>query len=196
MLFRSGPLILAQLSGPKPSFSASDFGLVAHAGNIELMIVASPGPPFANLEALVAAAKDRPLTYAHGGLGGPSHLAFEYFKRTAGINLAASAYKSEAQLVEDLATRDIAVGSVALAPLLPRVRAGELRVLAVTSANRSPLLPATRTVAEAGYPGFEASTFNLLVTPAQTPRDIISRLNTVFNAGVNSSALQIGRAHV
>jgi len=128
---------------------------------------------------LIALARARPgeMTYSSGGVGGSTHLAGELFKLLAKIDIVHVPYKGGGPAVADLVSGQVTMTFGNLTTVLPFANAGRVRALAVTSAKRSPALPNLPTMAEAGVPGFEAATWNGLIAPAATPKDIVAKLN-------------------
>jgi tripartite-type tricarboxylate transporter receptor subunit TctC len=117
------------------------------------------------------------LTYSSGGVGGSTHLAGELFKLLAKVDMVHVPYKGGSPAVTDLVGGQVTMTFANLTTVIPFAKAGRLRALAVTSAKRSAALPDLPTMAEAGVPGFEAATWNGLLAPAATPREIVARLN-------------------
>lgn len=132
-----------------------------------------------NLEELVALAKQQPggLTFASGGTGSTAHMAGELFKSAVGVDIRHIAYKGVLAAMPDLLGERITMAFSPMAIVLPMVREGKLRAIAVTSLNRSPAAPDLPTVAESGYPGFEVVGWNGLVAPAKTPAVIVRALH-------------------
>src|SRR5262249_7700864 len=132
-----------------------------------------------SLKDVIAMAKAKPgsINYGSGGLGTTPHMSGELFQSVAGIKMVHVAYRGEAPAINDLLGGQIPMMFANLSAVIGNVRAGSLRALAVTSAQRSPSAPEIPTVAEAGLPGFEAETWFGIVVLAGTPREIVSRLN-------------------
>jgi tripartite-type tricarboxylate transporter receptor subunit TctC len=128
---------------------------------------------------LIALAKTRPgqLNYASSGSGAAAHLAAELFKGMAGVDLVHIPYKGAQPALSDVIAGQAQLMFATSASVLPYIKAGQLRALAVTSARRSPGMPSLPTVAEAGVPGFEAVSWHGVVVPAGTPAALIERLN-------------------
>jgi tripartite-type tricarboxylate transporter receptor subunit TctC len=128
---------------------------------------------------LVAAAKAKPgtISYASGGSGSSQHLAMEYFKLMAGIDLNHIPYKGSAASYPDLIGGSVMTEIDVLPTALPPVKAGRLKALATGSAKRLPMLPDLPTVAEAGVPGYEYASWYGFVAPANLPKDILDKLN-------------------
>lgn len=178
-----GPSVLTHIAGPKPPFAMKDLVFIGHAGLVEMMIVANINSSYASIRQIIDAAKANPgkLSYAHGGTGSPAHLAFELFNAMAGISIAAIPYKGDGPAMTDIVGGQVQIGSISVAGAMGQIKAGRVRALAVDSPQRSPGLPDVPTLAEAGVPGYEAGTFNMLVGPAGTPALVVQRLNSLLN---------------
>jgi tripartite-type tricarboxylate transporter receptor subunit TctC len=158
---------------------ARDFAGIAMAAVSPLVLVVNPSVPAHSVKDVIAMAKAKPGTviFGSGGLGTTPHMTGELFQAVAGIKMAHVAYRGEAPAINDLLGGQIPLMFANLSAVIGNVRAGQLRALAVTGAQRAAAAPDTPTVVEAGLPGFEASTWFALVAPAGTPRDIRARLN-------------------
>jgi tripartite-type tricarboxylate transporter receptor subunit TctC len=134
--------------------------------------------PVKSIKDLVALAKARPgeLSYASSGNGSTGHFAAELFNQKAGLKMLHVPYKGNAQALVDIIAGQVMMMYDQVSTSSPLVRAGKLRALAVTSSTRSSLFPDLPTIDEAGVKGYEAITFNGLLAPAGTPREILSRL--------------------
>ena len=143
------------------------------------LLLAHPAVPVRTVKDLIALARAEPgkLNYASAGNATPNHLAMELFKSMAGVNLTHVPYKGAPQAVTDLIGGSVELMFNSIPPALPHIRSGRLRLLAVAGVKRSPQLPDTPTVSEAGVPGFEATTWFGLLAPAKTPKQIIARLH-------------------
>jgi tripartite-type tricarboxylate transporter receptor subunit TctC len=148
-----------------------------------VILVVNADSRYKSLADLIAAAKIDPgaITYASPGNGTVSHLAGELLQRAAGVKLSHVPYKGAAQALSDTLGGQVQSFMSSVPSALAHVKGGRLRALAVTSAKRSPELPAVPTIAESGYPGFEANTWYGLLVPAGTPAQIIALLNTEVN---------------
>ncbi len=165
---------------PNPGFDVErDFAPVASLGEAPPVIASGKGFSGVNLHDLVEQAKAAPDTMAYGspGAGSSAHLTMELFQRVAGIQLRHVPYRGGAPAIADALGGHIPLLSVNFPEVLGQVAAGELRVLGVPSPQRHPLMPQAPTVAEQGFPGFEASTWWALFAPAGTPRGIVEKLN-------------------
>lgn len=148
-----------------------------------VVLVVTVNSKYKSLADLIAAAKNDPgaITYASPGNGTVSHLGGELLQRAAGVKLTHVPYKGASQALTDTLGGQVQSFMSSVPSALGQLRGGKLRALAVTSAKRSPELPAVPTVAESGYPGFEANTWYGLLVPAGTPAPIIALLNTEVN---------------
>src|SRR5436190_19537349 len=140
--------------------------------------------PVNSVKELVAYAKSNPgkLNYASVGNGSSSHLTMELLKATAGIEAVHVPFNGSPPAVTATIQGETQAMFAVMQPLQAQVQAGKLRALAVTTAKRFPLLPELPTIAESGYPGFEALAWNGVMVPAATPKPIIARLNAEMNA--------------
>lgn len=155
------------------------FAHVSLLGRGSLVLVAHPSLPVSSLQDVVRYGKANPtaLSFATPGKSGPQHLAFESIKASAGFNAEHIPYKGGGQAIVDVVAGQVKLGMLGMAPALPHIRAGKLTALAVTSRERSKLLPDVPTVAESAIPGFEMAQWQGLVAPAGTPADIVARLH-------------------
>jgi tripartite-type tricarboxylate transporter receptor subunit TctC len=143
-------------------------------------LVAGPSLSIKNVPELIALAKEKPgkLTYASFGLGSSAHLTIELFQAMAGVKLLHVPYKGSAPALTDVAAGHVDIMSSTIRSVLPNLRPDMMRMLAVSSAQRTPRFPDVPTIAEAGLPGFEVTTWAGLNAPAGTPRAIIDTINT------------------
>jgi tripartite-type tricarboxylate transporter receptor subunit TctC len=157
----------------------TDFAPITRFGNGSLLLSVHPGVPANNVRELIALAKSKPggLNFGSPGNGTPPHLAGELFMRTAGITAMHVPFKGGGAMMQALLGGHVACSFEGLTAQLPHVRAGSLRAIAVTGAQRSASLPDVPTIAEAGLPGYEFSGWTGLAAPAATPRPIIERLH-------------------
>jgi tripartite-type tricarboxylate transporter receptor subunit TctC len=143
------------------------------------VIVAHPTLPARSLAEVIAYAKAHPgeLSYASPGLGSPQSLSIEMIKKATGVNMVHIPYKGGGQAIADVASGQVKLGVLGMAPALPHIQSGKLIALAVTGGRRSELLPDVPTVAEAALPGFETAQWQGIAAPAGTPRDVVVRLH-------------------
>jgi tripartite-type tricarboxylate transporter receptor subunit TctC len=160
--------------------SVKDFAPVSAMALQADVIAVHPSLPVKTTRDLIAMAKANPeqLSYAHAGNGTMMHVGMELFRSMAGIKLLAVPYNGSGPSTIAVLGGQVPILSASLPPALPHARAGKLRILAVTSAKRTPLAPEFPTVIEsAGIPGFEAVLWIGLLAPAATPPAIVNRLN-------------------
>lgn len=169
-----------------------DFAPVALIARSFNIVVVNPTSPIKSIADLIAAAKAEPDKLAYGtyGTGSSAHLAGELFKHMTGVNLTTVPYKGAAPAITDLIGGQIQVMFTTVTSAAALIEAGQLRALAVTSAERSPAFPDLPTVAEAGVSGYEAEAWYGLFAPARTPPEIIARLNRAVALAVRSEAFK------
>jgi tripartite-type tricarboxylate transporter receptor subunit TctC len=169
-----------------------DFAPVALIARSFNIVVVNPKSPIHSIADLIAAAKADPdkLSYGTFGTGTSAHLAGELFKNMAKVNLTTVPYKGAAPGITDLIGGQIQVMFTTVASAASLIAGGQLRALAVTSAERSPAFPHLPTVAEAGVPGYSAESWYGLFAPARTPADVIDRLNKAAALAVQSEAFK------
>lgn len=183
----NGPLAINPgLHAKLPYDPLRDFAPIALVTNMPFLMVVHPALPVKSVRELIALAKARPgqLNYASPGSGSTTHLATELFKAMAGLNIVHVPYKGVAPASTDLISGQVQMMSGDLNTLMPHVKSGKMRPLAVTGARRSTLLPEMPTVSEAGVPGYEAGGWFGVLAPAGTPQDIIKRLNEEIVKGL------------
>ncbi len=166
-----------------PYDAQRDFAMVAHVGYVPNVLVVHPSIPAKNVAELVTIAKAKPgaLNYASSGVGSTQHLAGELFQLISGTKIVHVPYKGSGPAVVDLLAGHVSMNFDTMPPVLPHIRSGKLRALALTTPQRSPQLPQTPTMVEAGMKGFEMTNWYGVMAPAKTPRDIVTRLNTEIN---------------
>src|SRR4051812_48707441 len=156
-----------------------DFAPVILVAAVPNVMEVNPSVPAKTVAEFIAYAKANPgkINFASSGSGTSIHLAGELFKVMTGVQMTHVPYKGSAPALSDLMGGQVQVMFDNLPPSLPQIKAGKLRALAVTSAQRAPALPDVPTVAEAGLPGYEASSWFGVLAPAGTPPAVIARLN-------------------
>jgi tripartite-type tricarboxylate transporter receptor subunit TctC len=160
-----------------PFDPVKDFATISVPVTYGQLLAVHPSVPAKSVAELVALAKQKNLTYASGGNGTPSHLSGAYFLATAGIAMTHVPYKGTGQSVIDVVGGQVDTIFAVVTGVLPHVKAGKLRALAISSSKRSALAPDVPTIAESGYPGFEAEFAYALMAPAGTPDEIVQLLN-------------------
>jgi tripartite-type tricarboxylate transporter receptor subunit TctC len=168
----------------KLNWRPSDLVPVALFAEVPNVLCVARNAPWANLQALIADAKARPgkLTYASSGIGSSLHLSGELLKAMADLDILHVPFRGGSDTANEVLSGRINMGVNNLPSAIGLIRSGELRALAVTSAERSPAVPDVPTVAESGLPGYEATAWFGLQVPAGTPQAIIARLNAETNA--------------
>jgi tripartite-type tricarboxylate transporter receptor subunit TctC len=156
-----------------------DFAPITQAVNYANLLVVHPSTGFSSMNDLLAAAKAKPgaLSYGTAGNGTPPHMTGELFKSYTRVDIQHIPYKGGAPAIADLVGGQIPMMFDNVPPLLPHVRAGKIKALAVTSLKRIPVLPDVPTLHELGLKDFDAVGWNGLLAPAGTPREIVSRVH-------------------
>jgi tripartite-type tricarboxylate transporter receptor subunit TctC len=156
-----------------------DFEPITNLESTPMILVASLGAEFKTLKEFIAAAKARPglINFASLGIGSTTHLSMEMFRSTAGIQLNHVPFKTSADMYTQILSGQVPVMSDALPAAMPHVKAGKLQGLALAALKRSPFLPEVPTIAESGYPGYEALGWVGIAAPARTPSAILDKLN-------------------
>jgi tripartite-type tricarboxylate transporter receptor subunit TctC len=169
-----------------------DFAAVTYVGATANLLVVNPNSPYKSVKDVIAAAKAKPgaIPYASTGNGSSNHLSMELFKLMAGVNLNHIPYKGSAPAVTDLIGGQVEALFDNTPNVLPHVKAGRLRALAVSSPKRSALVPDLPTVDEAGVPGYRMQVWFGVVAPAATPKDIIAKLNAEVNRIISSAEVK------
>ena len=164
---------------PAPFDAERDLVAVSLIGRVPVVIAANANAPYANIKQLIDAAKGKPNSIAFGspGNGSTPHMAIELFARAAGIDLQHVPYRGGSPAITDVIGGQLPLVAVNALEVLPHVKSGKLKVLGVLSPNRSAIFPDVPTIAESGYPGFEASVWYGLVAPAATPKPIVAKLH-------------------
>ena len=178
-----GPYLYAQL----PYVPLTDLAPVIITSSQPNVLAVTAALPVHSVAELVAYAKSHPgrLSYASVGNGSSSHLTMELFKTVAGLDMVHVPFNGSPPAVTATAQGETQLMFAVMQPLQAQIRAGRLRALAVTSAKRFALLPELPTLAESGYPGFEALAWNGVLVAHGTPRPVIDRLNREINAILN-----------
>ena len=166
-----------------PYDPARDFAMVAYVGYVPNVLVVHPSIPAKTVQDLVALAKAKPgsLSYASSGVGSTQHLAGEMLTLAAGIKIVHVPYKGSGPAVVDLLAGHIAMNFDTMPPILSHVRGNKLRALAVTTPKRAPQLASVPTLVESGFKGFEMTNWYGVMAPANTHRDIVTKLNAEIN---------------
>jgi tripartite-type tricarboxylate transporter receptor subunit TctC len=165
-----------------------DFVPIVLVSKTPIVLVASPKTGLTSLGALIAQAKANPgkINLGSPGHGTVAHVAAESLQRLAGFKLTHVPYRGSAPMIADLLGNQIDVVTDLSPTQIPQLKAGKYAGLAVTSKARSAALPDLPTVAESGFPGFEASSWNALLAPTGTPAEVVNRINAIVNAYLTS----------
>jgi tripartite-type tricarboxylate transporter receptor subunit TctC len=184
--------IASRISANAGYDSLKDFSHVTLVATVPMVLLVHPSLPVKNVSQLIALARRKPgaLNYASSGGGASPHLAMELLKQQAGVNIVLVTYKGAgAQLVDQLAGRV----EIAFAPavgIIPFVKEGRLRAIAVSTKERFPVLPDVPTVSESGLKGYDASSWQGISMPAGVPRDITSRVSAELAKALQTQAMK------
>ena len=193
LLGAAGPLVVAPHLYPSvPYDPVKDLVPVAHIASTPFVLTVAPGVAANTVAELLAFAKANPgnLTYGSSGTGGTPHLAGELFIRMAEVNMVHAPYKGLAPAINDLLGGHIQVLFADTGLVLPHIKAGKLKALAVTGTRRTPLLPDLPMVREAGLPSYSAGSWYGILAPAGTPAAIMNRLNAEVRTALVHPDLQ------
>jgi len=180
MLGTSAGMVINPLLSRKLTYDpVRDFAPVSMVVIVPQLLVINPQLPVKNVRELIAFAKAKPgyLNAGSSGVGTPNHFGTELLKWLAGVDIVHVPYKGGAPALTDLLGGQIQMAFSSVPAVLPHIKAGRLVALGVGSAKRSPALPNIPTIAEAGVPGYEYTTWYGVFAPAKTPRTLIARLN-------------------
>ena len=169
-----------------------DFAPITLIATSPGLLVVHPSLPIRTVKDLVALAKSRPgtINYASAGNGSPGHLAAAYFNKVAHIDLLHVPYKGATPAMTDVIAGHASLYFTSPVAAQPYVQSGRLRQIAVTSAQRFPPLPDVPSIAEAGYPDFDMTSWWGLLAPAGIPRDIVARLHTESVTALNAAEMK------
>ena len=168
-----------------------DFAPITHVANVPNVLVVSPTLPVASVQELVELAKSKPgqLNFASSGVGTIVHLNAELFRMISGTDLVHVPYKGTALSIPDVANGNVAMLFDSLASVMPHVKSGKVKPLAVNAAQRQALLPGVPTLAEAGMPQFDRYTWFGLFAPAGTPAEVVARVQREVVAALQAPDL-------
>jgi len=187
MVGESGTLALPAVN-PKVSFDpVKQFAPVGGIAMLPMAFVVNPAFPAKNTQELIAVLKASPGKYAYAspGVGTLQHLAFELFKRSAGVNALHVPYKGASAMLPDIMSGQVPIGVISSLAAMGPTKAGRIRTLAVTSPQRLPSAPEWPTMAET-LPGFSAAPNVFLVAPAGTPASVVQKLSNATRSAVRS----------
>lgn len=170
-----------------PFDAVKDFSPISLLVRESSIVVIHPSVPAKSIKELVAVAKARPgqLNYGSTQIGASAHLAAELLKAMGGVEIVNVSYKGTGQAVTGVISGEVQMTIFEAGIVMPHVKAGKLRALAVTSADRSALNPELPTVSESGLPGYEAVSMTAFLAPAKTPTAIINRLHQAAVRAIN-----------
>lgn len=179
LMYVDGNTVLPSIMKKLPFEPLKAFAPITVLGRGSHVIVAHPTLPVRSLPELIDYAKKHPgeLSYASPGLASPQSLSLEAIKTASGIDIVHIPYKGGGQAIADVASGQVKLGVLGMAPSLPHIKSGKLIALAVTGGKRSPLLPDVPTVAEAALPGFETVQWQGIAAPFGTPPAVIQRIH-------------------
>ncbi len=189
MLAGAGSLAIRHKLEMKLPYDAErDFAPVIQVVNLPLLLVAPVSLPVKSMKDLFELARKRPgeLNYSSSGLGSTTHLSAAMLATQAGIQLTHVPYKGSSQMIPDLIAGQISLAFDQITTAKPHVVAGKLRALAISTAQRSALMPGMPTIAESGVPKYESISWNGFVAPGATPRAVIERLQSEINKLIKS----------
>jgi tripartite-type tricarboxylate transporter receptor subunit TctC len=178
--------------------SIKSFAPVAKVADSTLVLVVPATFPANSVQEFVAYAKANPgrLSFASAGVGNHTQLLAELFKSKAGLDIVNVTYKSGAEMVTAILGEQVQLAFPDVSILIPLIREGKLKALAVTSASRHPQLPEVPTMIESGIPDYIMTFWSGVVAPAGVPADIVNRLNTAINDGLTSASVRENLAKV
>ncbi len=180
LLLASTSHVTNPLLVPTAYDAMKDFVPVATLSESPMVLVVNPSVPAHNLQEFIALAKSKPteLNYSSAGTGNPNHLAGEMFNIMAGVKTTHVPYKGGAPAIADLVGGQVQFSYGSAITVLPFIRSGKLRPIAVSTPTRLAQLPDVPTFAESGLAGYEIRIWNAVLAPAATPKDIVAKLRT------------------
>jgi len=186
-------LVIAPHMGVPMSYDPlKDFAPISLLTRNTVILVVHPSVPVNSLQDYIALARAKPgqLFYASSGVGGPNHLAGEIFKQMTGLDIVHVPYPGTGAAIPAVISNQVGAMWGFMAGLIPHIRGGSLKVLAVGGKDRSPALPDVPTVAEAGVPGYEAASWIGLLAPAATPQPIVDKLWSAADTAMQDAAVK------
>lgn len=177
---------------PAPFDAERELVAISLVGRVPVVIAANTSVPYASVSKLIEAAKAKPgsIAFASPGNGSTPHMAAELFARAAGMQLQHIPYRGGAQAITDVIGGQVPLLAMNALEVRPHVMSGKLKVLAVLSPNRSSIFPDAPTIAESGFPGFEASVWYALMAPAATPKPIVAQLHAEVQKALKTPEVQ------
>ncbi len=169
-----------------------DFEPISLVGVQTNVLYAHPSLPANTLTEFVAYARANPgkMSFGSGGIGTPAHLAGELLKMRAGIDYTHVPFRGTGPTLQSVIGGHVPTAFNPPAPLLPLLQSGAIKAIAITTLARTPALPDTPTIAESGYPGFDAATWHAVVAPAALPKDVAAKLHQAFHETLSDPAIR------
>ncbi|MBU6483961.1 MAG: tripartite tricarboxylate transporter substrate binding protein [Betaproteobacteria bacterium] len=192
LLMTNGNAVSASLFRSLPYDIRKDFAPVSTLGFFDVAIVAGRDSHIDSLSDMIAYAKTNPgkLDIGTINVGSTQYLAAELFKSMTGMDATIVPFNGSPAVIEALRRNEVQIGFEMLAPIVPQAKSGAVKILAVASERRYPGLPDVPTAGEAGVPGYTASSWNAIAAPANTPREVIERLNRAINQALAAPEVQ------
>lgn len=177
---------------PMPFDAEKELVAISLVGRVPVVLAANPNVPYASVAKLIEAAKSKPgqIAFASPGNGSTPHMAIEFFAKAAGIDLQHIPYKGGSPAITDAIGGQLPLVAVNALEVLPHVKSGKLKVLAVLSPTRSAIYPDVPTIAESGFPGFEASVWYGFVAPAATPKAVVVKLHAEIQKALQTKEVK------
>ena len=188
LLVHMGTAANETLYEKRPYDLVRDFAAVTQFATAPMVLTVHPSLPARSIAEFVKLAKAKPgaINYSSGGIGSPTYIAAEMFKGQSGLDVMHVAYRSGAEALTAVLSGEVSVYFAPVATALPLIRQNRVRALAVTSAKRVPLLKEWPTIAESGYPGFDAGNWYGIVVPAKTPKETITVIHGAAISALNN----------
>lgn len=170
-----------------PYDAATDFSPITYVGYVPNVLVTHPSVPAKTVKELIDIAKKKPggFTFASSGIGSTQHVAGELFERIAGIHLVHIPYRGSGQAVQDLLAGNVNMNFDTMPPVLPHIKSGGLRALAISTPQRLPQLPDVPTFAEVGINGFDVTNWYSVMGPKGMPKDMVDKINAAVLQAMN-----------
>jgi tripartite-type tricarboxylate transporter receptor subunit TctC len=178
---------------PKVPYNAyTDFTPITYVGYVPNVLVTHPSVPVKSVKELIDLAKKKPggYTYASSGIGSTQHVAGELFERIAGIHLVHIPYRGSGQAVQDLLAGNVNMNFDTMPPVLPHIKSGGLRALAISTPQRIPQLPDLPTFSEVGIKGFDVTNWYSVMGPKGLPKDIVDKINNAVLTAMSDAKVR------